>query len=102
MIYILVVVIMIVFFIFYYSHKWRIHSALGLRNPSKYDGYEDKGIKQFRDECARFSVATDPYNTPNLCSIIPVLNMKGLHLEFVKDGNEVYRLSKNKYIGSEE
>lgn len=93
---------MIVFFIFYYSHKWRIHSALGLRNPSKYDGYEDKGIKQFRDECARFSVATDPYNTPNLCSIIPVLNMKGLHLEFVKDGNEVYRLSKNKYIGSEE
>lgn len=102
MIYILVVVIMIVFFVFYYSHKWRIHSALGLRNPSKYDGYEDKGVKQFRDECARFSISTDAYNTPNLCSMIPVLNMKGLHLEFVKDGNEIYRFRQNKYIGSEE
>lgn len=102
MIYILVIVIIIAFFVFYYTHKWRIHSALGLRSPSKYDGYERKGVKQFRDECARFSVSTDPYNTPNLCSIIPVLNMKGLHLEFVKDGNEVYRLRKNKYIGSEE
>lgn len=102
MIYILVVVIMIAFFVFYYSHKWRIHSALGLRNPSKFDGYEDKGVKQFREECARFSISTDAYNTPNLCSMIPVLNMKGLHLEFVKDGNETYRLRKNKYIGSEE
>lgn len=102
MIYILVVVIMIVFFVFYYSHKWRIHSALGLRNPSKYDGYEKKGEMQFRDECARFSISTDAHNTPNLCSIIPVLNMKGLHLEFVKDGNEIYRLRKNKYIGSDE
>ena len=102
MIYILVIVIIIAFFVFYYSHKWKIHSALGLRKPSQYDGYEKKGVKQFRDECARFSISTDPYNTPNLCSIIPVLNMKGLHLEFVKDGNEVYRLRKNKYIGSEE
>lgn len=33
---------MIVFFIFYYSNKWRIHSALGLRKPSQYDGYEKK------------------------------------------------------------
>lgn len=102
MIYILFIVIIIVFLVFYYIHKWRIHSILGLRIPSKYDGYEDKGIMQFRDECARFSISTDPYNTPNLCSMIPVLNMKGLHLEFIKDGNEIYRLKKNNYIGSEE
>lgn len=86
----------------YKIYQRKVRESLGLRILSEYDEYEDKVIMQFQKECARFSVPIDLFNSPDLCKIIPVLDMKGLHLEFVKDGNEIYHSNEKRYIGSEE
>lgn len=75
---------------------------LGLRVPKNWDGYEKKGEEQFRDECAKNSIRIDSSSMPNICYLIPALEMKGLHLELVKDGHEEYNNQEGNYLGSEE
>lgn len=75
---------------------------LGLRKPHKFDGFERKACEQFRDECNKHSIGVDYTNMPNLCTYLRILEKKGMHLEFVKDGLVRYDVSpEEKYIGTE-
>lgn len=98
-------------FIFFVLIVYTIYSSiqfsktikiLGLRPPKNWDGYEKKGEEQFRDECAKNSIRIDSSNMPNICYLIPALEMTGLHLELVKDGHEEYNNQEGNYFGSEE
>lgn len=75
---------------------------LGLRVAKNHDLYQEKGEEQFKRECYKHNISTSSRKRPNLCYLIPVLSMKGLHLEFVKDGNEEYNHREGNYLGSEE
>lgn len=75
---------------------------LGLRKPHKYDGFERKACEQFREECEKHSIGVDYTNMPNLCTYLRILEKKGMHLEFVKDGLVRYDVSpEEKLIGTE-
>lgn len=75
---------------------------LGLRVAKNYDGYEEKGEAQLRRECYKHSISTRNNGMLNLCYLIPVLSMKGWHIELVKDGHEEYNNKEGNYLGSEE
>lgn len=75
---------------------------LGLRVAKNHDSYQEKGEEQFKQECYKHNISTNSREMPNLCYLIPVLRMKGLHLELVKDGHEEYNHKDGKYLGSEE
>ncbi len=84
------------------SEDRKYTQILGLRKPSKYDGFERKACDQFRTECKKHSIDVDSINMPNLCTYLRILERKGMHLEFVKDGLVRYDVSpEEKLIGTE-
>lgn len=71
---------------------------LGLRKPREYDDFERKSCNQFREECRKHSIDVDCRNMPNLCTYLRILEMKGMHIELIKDGLVRYDYSdKNKF-----
>lgn len=74
---------------------------LGLRKPCENDDFSEKGIAQFRHECKKCAIDVSESRMPNICTYIRVLEMKGMHIEFVKDSEVKYQSVEGNYLGSE-
>lgn len=70
----------------------------GMRMPKKYDSFSDKGKEQYIKECRKNQLNVDNY--PNICTMIPVLNLKGFHIELIKNGMDKINFSDNEELAS--
>lgn len=71
---------------------------LGMRMPTRFDDFSSKGEKQYIKECIinQLNVASHI----NICIMIPVLNLKGFHIELVKNGMDRINFSNNEGLAS--
>ena len=71
---------------------------LGMRMPTKSDCFSSKGEKQYIKECDINQLNVGSHL--NICMMIPVLNLKGFHIEFVKNGMDRINFSDNEELAS--
>lgn len=70
----------------------------GMRMPKKYDSFSEKGKEQYIKECRKNQLNVDNY--PNICTMIPVLDLKGFHIELIKNGMDKINFSDNEELAS--
>lgn len=75
-----------------------IVEILGMRMPKKSDGFSSKGEKQYIKECGINQLNVGAHI--NICMMIPILNLKGFHIEFVKNGMDRINFSDNEELAS--
>lgn len=71
---------------------------LGMRMPTRFDDFSSKGEKQYIKECIINHLKADSHL--KICMMIPVLNLKGFHIELVKNGMDRINLTNNNGLAS--
>lgn len=71
---------------------------LGMRMPKTFDNFDTKGKELYIKECRRNQLNVDSHL--NICMMLPVLNLKGFHIELVKNGMDKINFSDDEELAS--
>ena len=71
---------------------------LGMRVPKKFNIIRCEGKEQYIKECRRNQLNVDSHL--NICMMLPVLDLKGFHIELIKNGMEKINFSTDEELAS--